>query len=264
MMTLEELRRYLHAAYIDLRLFATGKADPDLPPLRLRDVGQGDFRRIGEELAALLVRAGKLQPDDRVLDIGCGIGRVAIPLTRVLSPAGSYDGFDIVKRWIRWCRRNITPKHPNFRFAHADIYNSHYNRSGVPATEFRFHYADGSFDFAFATSVFTHLDVEAMRHYLAEAHRVLRPGGTLLSTFFLLDDDIKPRLGTDSALNFQVDRGSYRLLDAADPDWAIAIEHDLLANLLPPPAWHPPQIEHGFWRHRGGTSFQDVVLATRR
>lgn len=264
MMTPLELRRYLHAAYIDLRLFATGKVEHDLPPLRLRDVGQGDFRRIGEELAELLVRAGKLQPGDRVLDIGCGVGRVAIPLTRYLSGQGSYDGFDVVKRWIRWCRRNITPKHPNFRFAHADIHNSHYNRGGVPAVEFRFPYTADSFDFAFATSVFTHLDIDAMRHYLAEAQRVLRPGGTLLATFFLLDGDVKPRLGTDTALDFKVDRGRYRLLDAADPDWAIAIERDLLADLLPPGAWHPPTIEHGFWRHRGGTSFQDVVVASKR
>ncbi|MEA2488526.1 MAG: hypothetical protein QOH21_318 [Acidobacteriota bacterium] len=264
MMTLEEVRRYLHAAYIDLRLFATGKRERDLPPLRLRDVGQGDFRRIGDELAALLVRAGRLQPEHLVLDIGCGVGRVAIPLTRILSREGSYDGFDIVKRWIRWCRRNITPRYPNFRFAHADIYNSHYNRSGVPAVRFRFPYVDGSFDFAFATSVFTHLDVEAMRHYLAEAQRVLRPGGTLLATFFLLDDDVKSRLGTDTALDFKIDRGAYRLVDEDDPDWAIAIERDLLTDLLPPAGWHEPQIEHGFWRHRGGMSFQDVVVVARR
>jgi SAM-dependent methyltransferase len=264
MMTFEELRRYLHAAYIDLRLFATGKTERDLPPLRLRDVGQGDFRRIGDELAALLVRSGNLQPGQRVLDIGCGVGRVAIPLTRLLSSGGSYDGFDIVKRWIRWCRRNITPRYPNFRFVHADIYNSHYNRSGVPAAQFRFPYADASFDLAFATSVFTHLDVEAMRNYLAEAQRVLRPGGTLLATFFLLDDEVKSRLGTDTALDFKVDRGSWRLLDEHDPDWAIAIERNLLTDLLPPNAWHEPQIEHGSWRHRGGTSFQDVVVAVRR
>jgi len=245
---LEDFRRYLHAAYIDLRLFVTGKNEPDLPPLRLRDVGAGDFRRIGEELAALLVRHG-LKPEHRVLDIGCGVGRVALPLTRVLT-SGTYDGFDIVKRWIRWCRRHITPAHPNFRFTHANIFNSHYNRVGVPASQFRFPYADASFDFAFATSVFTHLDLESARHYLREAHRVLRPGGTLLATFFLFDDTV-----ASPALDFNVDRGSYRLLSESDPDWAIAFDLAALADLLP-----NCTIERGGWRNQGGEQFQDVVV----
>src|SRR5436309_7246167 len=109
---------YLAAAHIDLRLWLTGKSDPELPPLRMRFVGMGDFRAIGQELAELLVRVGGLRPSDRVLDIGSGIGRVAIPLTRVLDAGASYDGFDVVERGVDWCRRHITPRHPNFRFHH--------------------------------------------------------------------------------------------------------------------------------------------------
>ena len=251
------LRKYLHAAYIDFRLFLAGKSEPDLPPLRLRDVGQGDFRRIGEGLAAMLVRHG-LEPQHRVLDIGCGVGRVALPLTRILT-TGTYDGFDIVKRWVRWCRRHITPRHPNFRFAHADVYNSHYNRGGVPAASFRFPYDDASFDFAFATSVFTHLDLAAAKHYLAEAHRVLEPGGTLLATFFIVDGDV-----ADAALDFKVDRGDYRLLDDKDPDWGIAFHERVLDELLPPALWRDRTIERGAWRNRDGVEFQDVLGVRRR
>jgi SAM-dependent methyltransferase len=256
-MNLAELRRYLFAAYIDLRLFVTGKAERDLPPLRLRDVGQGDFRAIGDGLASLLVRHG-LGSDHRVLDIGCGVGRVAIPLTRVLSSRGSYEGLDIVKRWIRWCRRNITSRHPNFRFTHASIYNSHYNRSGVPAAEFRFPYDDASFDFAFATSVFTHLDIDAAKHYLREAHRVLKPGGVLVATFFLWDDAV-----TNPALDFKVDRGQYRLLDEHDPDWAIAFDSRILDTLLPPAGWRDRTIAHGRWRGAAEGEFQDVVRVVK-
>jgi SAM-dependent methyltransferase len=256
-MTFAELRRYLHAAYIDLRLFVTGKRDKQLPPLRLRDVGQGDFRRIGDDLAALLVRHG-LRESDRVLDIGCGVGRVALPLTRVIR-TGTYDGFDIVRRWIRWCRRNITPAHPNFRFTHADVYNSHYNRSGVPASEFRFPYEDASFDFAFATSVFTHLDVSSATHYLRETQRVLRPGGTLVATFFFFEGDL-----SNAALGFNVDRGDHRLLDADDPDWGIAFAPSMLGTLLPPSSWTGVEVTPGAWRGGGGEQFQDAVVARKR
>ena len=142
---------WLAASHIDLRLWLTGKSDPDLPPLRLRFVGVGDFRAVGDELKELLVRFG-LRPDDRVLDIGSGVGRVAIPLTRYLGAEGTYDGFDVVRRAVAWCRQNVTPRYPNFRFHHVKVRNSEYRGSGALASDFRFPFADASFDFAFIDS----------------------------------------------------------------------------------------------------------------
>jgi SAM-dependent methyltransferase len=176
---------------------------------------------------------------------------VALPLTKYIA-GGTYDGFDIVRRWIRWCRRNITAAYPNFHFTHADVYNSHYNRRGVPAAEYRFPYGDASFDFVFATSLFTHLDPAAARNYLREAQRVLAPGGTLLATFFLIDEEVE-----NPALDFNVDRGDHRLLSATDPDWAIAFDRSILDQL---PSC---TIERGAWRNEGGEQFQDVVVAVR-
>src|SRR6058998_2088843 len=125
---------YLAAAHIDLRLWLTGKADPELPPLRMRFVGMGDFRAIGEEMLNLLVHYGGLRRTDRVLDIGSGIGRVAIPLTRYLEPSATYDGFDIVKSGVDWCRGHITPRHPNFRFHLVGVRSSEYRSRGTDAS----------------------------------------------------------------------------------------------------------------------------------
>lgn len=250
--------RWLHAAYIDLRLFLTGKRDPELPPLRLRDVGAGDFRAVGEEMRALLVRHG-LSADDRVLDVGCGVGRVALPLTGFLSDRGSYEGFDIVPSWIRWCRRNVTARHPRFRFTLARIRNTHYRRSGATPETFRFPYDDSSFDFAFAISLFTHLGLDAARRYLAEVHRVLRPGGRLVATFFLHEGD-----EGRAAMDFAVDRGDYRLLSAEDPDWGIAFRRSLVDALFPSSLWPSVTVSRGQWHGDGtGETFQDVVVAVK-
>lgn len=253
-----DLRRYLLAAYIDLRLAVTGKAERDLPPLRLRDVGAGDFREIGDLLVQMLVQHG-LRPTDRVLDIGSGVGRVAIPLTRYLT-GGTYEGFDVVQRWVRWCRRHITPASPQFRFKHCAVFNSHYNRRGTSAETFRFPYPDSSFDFAFATSVFTHLHRDGAQNYLREIGRVLRPGGRFAGTFFIVTTDAP----ANTALDFAVDRGEYRLLDANDPDAAVAFREDWLREQLSGSEWRNHVIVPGSWRAAGGAMFQDVVVADRR
>ena len=245
--------RYLRGALADLQLFVTGRRDRALPPMRMRFVGAGDFRAVGEEIVKLLTTVGEMQPDDRVLDIGCGVGRVALPLTRVLT--STYDGFDVVKSAIRWCQRNITPRHPNFRFQHANLYNSFYNRRGVSASQYRFPYDDASFDFAFATSVFTHLDVDSTRNYLNEAHRVLRNGGRLLATFFVLGAGHVP--GFDFAHRF----GGYALLDPKNPEEAIAFDADFLRTLAPESKWRVVRFERGAWTGRiDAPTFQDTAV----
>jgi SAM-dependent methyltransferase len=255
---------WLAAAYIDLRLWVTGKADPELPPMRLRFVGAGDFRAVGDELKGLLVRFG-LKPDDRVLDIGSGVGRVAIPLTRYLDSGGTYDGFDIVRRGVAWSRCHITQRHPNFRFHHVNVRSSEYRERGTSASGFRFPFDDASFDFAFATSLFTHLVLAETRQYLSESARVLAPGGCLFATFFLLNDhahEALPRLSPH--YRFPVDQPPLRLADAANPAVGVAIDDAVLIGLIREAGFASYDIHYGKWSARpDGVTFQDLVLCRR-
>src|SRR5262249_46340342 len=73
-----------------------------VPPRDLELSVGGEFRAVGDEFFAYFVDLGRLRPTDRVLDVGCGIGRMAVPLTRYLTAAGRYDGFDITARSIAW------------------------------------------------------------------------------------------------------------------------------------------------------------------
>lgn len=255
---------WVAAAHIDLRLWITGKADPELPPLRLRFVGVGDFRTVGDELKELLVRFG-LRPDHRVLDIGSGVGRVAIPLTRYLDSAGTYDGFDVVRRAVAWCRRNITRRHPNFRFHHVKVRNTEYRGSGASASVFRFPFAGASFDFAFATSLFTHLVLAETRQYLQESARVLAPGGRLFATFFILNDhsrQVLPRL--DAHYRFPIEQHPLRLADAENPAVGVAIDEAVLIDLIREAGFSTYELHYGQWAERSdGVTFQDLVLCGR-
>src|SRR5689334_20530593 len=80
-----------------------------VPPKERNFVGDGDYKAIGIEFLRHFVRLGGLRSTDRVLDIGCGIGRMALPLTLWLDPAkGTYEGVDVVADGIAWCEETIS------------------------------------------------------------------------------------------------------------------------------------------------------------
>ena len=92
-------------------------ADLTPPENLMQLVGSEDaahYRAIGEQFFNIFVRYGRIKPTDRVLDVGCGSGRTAVPLTRYLT-TGSYEGFDISPDAIIWCQNNITKQFPNFK-----------------------------------------------------------------------------------------------------------------------------------------------------
>ena len=152
-----------------------------------------DFRAAGDEFRELLVSLGGLRPDDDVLDVGSGVGRIAVGLTDWLR--GRYEGIDVVRRGVEWCQQAITPRYPNFHFQVADLYNRHYNPVGrVPASDYRFPFEDQSFDFVVLTSVFTHLLPADRDNYISEIARVLRPKGRCFATFFLLNEEARQSL----------------------------------------------------------------------
>jgi SAM-dependent methyltransferase len=251
-----KMRRRLTAWGGDLLDAMLGRHDPDVPPRRYQRVGRGDFRQRGDELAAILLENG-LGRGQRVLDIGCGIGRVALGLTRAIPGGIDYDGFDANGRAIEWCVANITPRHPSFRFVRAEVAAGTYNPVGAPAEEYRFPWPDETFDFAFATSVFTHLPYPAASHYFSEARRVLRPGGVLFATVFEVDDP-------PSKLGF-VDRGRDFVRRPSRPTGGTGFSPAVLRELLPERDWSSVALQRGDWRETGsfGVLGQDRIRAQR-
>ncbi len=278
----ERVRSMLKSAYYSHRFRAVayapldaldqlrGRRDPLVPPRSLQYVGRReDFAPVGAYWRDRLVNDIGIGPDADVLDIGCGVGRAAVALVPHLRE-GTYEGFDVVPAFVSWCAREITPRHPNFRFQLADVWNRQYNRAGdVSPAEYEFPFAADRFDAALAASVFTHIEPDGVRRYLAEAGRVLRGGGVLVCTFFLVDSEVEGLL-RESRAAFALD---HRLSDstgtpylAADPrvpEFCVGIFESQLAAAAEDAGFEPgPEIERGWWSGRrvgDGAPYQDIV-----
>jgi SAM-dependent methyltransferase len=186
------VRWALRKAYLfpaDLVEATTGRRGAMVPPPSKMFVGSvDDFESSGELLVQRLIDVAGLTPESCVLDIGCGIGRLAVALTSKLDRKGRYEGLDIVPSGIEWCTENITSRYPNFRFMLADVANGEYNPGGRTApTEYRLPYPDATFDLVVLTSVFTHMLTAEHEHYLDEIVRVLKPDGRCFATYLLLN-----------------------------------------------------------------------------
>lgn len=237
-----------------------------VPPESMIFVGNGDFEATGTEFLKYFVDFAGLAPTSYVLDVGCGIGRMAVPLTKYLS-TGEYYGFDIVKSGIDWSVENISSKFPNFHFEHANVYNKNYNPEGRTSAEaFRFPYPAAFFDFAFLTSVFTHMLPAAVDNYMAEISRVLKPGATCLITFFLLNgESLRLIKAGKSTLNFKREIEGCLSISRHNPESAIAYKEDVVRAMFKQHSLEIVEpIRYGFWCQRAnGLSYQDIIVAKK-
>jgi len=126
-----------------------------------------DFFRTGFEGVQGLVGtqlqdicAGRSPSDMRVLEIGCGAGRMTLPLSHLF---GHVDAVDVSPEMIRLARAGLRER--------ANV--SFYVTNGMDLSMF----PDRHFDFAVSFIVFQHIPKRAIiENYIEETWRVLRPG----------------------------------------------------------------------------------------
>jgi len=232
----------------------------------------GDYNKLRREFMQYFTELAGLKPDEKVLEIGYSIGRMAVPLAKYMTQNGSYEGIGVVSKDVYWCKKNLS-NCSNFNFRSADINHPSHNPGGKhSASEYKLPFEDNSFNFAFLISAFTHMLPEEMENLLGEVARVLKKGGRCLITYLLSNDEsIELVNAGKAALSFkhEASEQSRQELNMIG-DWSAQddlIAHDeshVLALYKQYGLEIAKQIHYGFWCGREyGLSFQDIIIATK-
>jgi SAM-dependent methyltransferase len=212
-----------------------------IPPRQLRSQVPGDFRAVGKEFLGHARTLGGLLPEHRLLDIGCGPGRFALPLTGYLSAGGRYQGVDTWPEAVDWCNRNIGARFHNFRFDSIPAPQTDSQGPEIPLE-------DATFDFATLCAL-SRLDLDSYGRYMAEAGRLLRPGGVLMATLFL----VTPRGRSQKTGQTVVEPGRRVIMNTREMTDLISSSGLELVELYP-----------GTWDyHPAPLSYQDLIVTRR-
>jgi 2-polyprenyl-3-methyl-5-hydroxy-6-metoxy-1,4-benzoquinol methylase len=131
----------------------------DSNPVAFVTSGYNLFRQL-EEARCRVVGAG-FEPGLRLLDWGCGSGRIARWFA--LRPGVELSGVDVDADNVQWCATHL----PVGTFRSIGLH---------PPTPFD----AASFDLVIGVSIFTHLSEAVQFEWLRELRRILRPGGHAL------------------------------------------------------------------------------------
>jgi len=164
--------------------------DITISPLEKRPLGglnpyNEHFGHIGNHFCKLLTEHAGLNVNSKILDVGCGTGRLAKPISRLLD-GGEYVGVDVNNEYIEYCIENHLGT--GVRFDHLDVRHDEYNPTGIiDPSDVRLPLPDNYFDITVAIALFNHMETRWVFRYISEMTRVLKPKGILFATFLILN-----------------------------------------------------------------------------
>jgi ubiquinone/menaquinone biosynthesis C-methylase UbiE len=128
-----------------------------------------EFDQTGKLILERLISLGFKQ-NSKILDLGCGTGRLAAQLLPYLGEQGEYYGCDISPEVIEFCRKRYARS--NFHFVTSQMRK-------IPIS------LDAHFDIIWCYSVFTHIFPDEMIGLLKECRRLMRSQGLLLASYYI-------------------------------------------------------------------------------
>jgi len=225
------------------------------------------YFNLGKEQAEEVIKYLSIRPEDKILDVGCGCGRLAIHFLNYLNEQGKYIGIDIDKYFISYCSDNISILKDNFKFQFMDVYNGAYGREGkLKADEVIFPVESESMDVVILWSVFTHMNLTDIDSYLKEIYRVLKKGGKFIASLNLYNDFIRKQIEMNKSqldIKYAVDENSYTVYPEV-PEWGFAHSENKVKELYWKNGFLIREIKYGVWPCKELTGeFHDCIIVEK-
>jgi ubiquinone/menaquinone biosynthesis C-methylase UbiE len=222
----------------------------NLPPNHLRiRIGVGNrffsnqpfYLGVAESFWLHHMSVGLVNEGSTIVDIGCGCGRFAHHLRdfRYLDTRfhGRYIGIDIDQEMLDWCMRNFDSE--RFEFLHSSQASKSYKQPARGAASYDLPIPGQTVDFVFSRSLFTHLLEPELKNYLAESFRVLKPGGSMVMSFFCLDHP-PPTYGGRHTFRHRI--GNAAVESMAVPEAAVAYREAFMVDLARQAGFSAPEV----------------------
>jgi SAM-dependent methyltransferase len=145
---------------------------------------------------AALVRCCAPSGALRIVDFGCGHGKLAPVSVFFTHPDGEYLGIDIEKSYIDFCRRKYSQL-PRIRFHVSQDFNPLYSTqrqsavAGIKSYGADWPVAAESVDVVIAVSVFTHLQETEAFGYINKIYTILKPNAVAILTCHIVEEPRK-------------------------------------------------------------------------
>jgi SAM-dependent methyltransferase len=219
------------------------------------------FEVIGKQLVSLLINHARLSNNTRILDLGCGTGRLA----KQLPDHKHYIGLDINEYFLSYCIK----QYPHHRFILSEVQHDEFNPSGaIQVGDYSLPIDNCSIDLVACFGLFNHFYMEWFAHYINLLSHVLKAGGIILCTCLLLNDHsiLQIEKGkTNRPFTFQHDLGDSKieysdrpLLNTAIPE--ILVRRCFMENKL----LIKEPILYGTWCNHPNASFgHDIIIARK-
>jgi 2-polyprenyl-3-methyl-5-hydroxy-6-metoxy-1,4-benzoquinol methylase len=128
----------------------------------------------------------------KIIDFGCGHGKLAPVSVFFTHPEGEYLGIDIQESYIDYCRRKYA-RLPRVRFHVSKDYNPFYPQQQSPVAESKSYGNDwnvppDSTDLVMALSVFTHLQEADAFGYISRIHTITKPDALAILTCHIVEE----------------------------------------------------------------------------
>ena len=245
--------------------YCSGLDNKTLPPLSLvNNVGSFDYEHFKSEMRSdfeEIFKKFKINSNTSLLEIGCGCGKAAIPLSRIIEK-GIYVGVDVNLESITWLKNNFV-ENDNFRFELINPSNNYYSEDFEEhkINNFKLDLQDKTIDLAFGFSVFTHLIKRDIEIYLSEIYMVFKQDGLIFFTSFIIDEFFYSYREKEQKF-LSVKRNEQNYFQAyKGQDFFCGFELDVYFEMFRNAGFNLVSFELGTWADKpGATKYQDRFL----